>query len=64
MLISVLKLHYPNSEYLGDGMYAASNDHEIILFTTDGVVASNMIILEPVVAMALSVYLAKKGLKA
>jgi hypothetical protein len=42
--------------YLGDGVYADYDGHHIILTTEDGVVATNLIYLEPAVLNALQMF--------
>ena len=64
MLLTVIKLHYRNIEYLGDSVYIAKSDHELIIFTSNnGYSAENIILFEPSVGLTLAKYLQKAGLK-
>jgi hypothetical protein len=38
----------PDCRYLGDGVYVVTDDYSnVIIFSTDGIRVSNMIVLEP-----------------
>lgn len=46
-----------SKEYLGDSVYVEFDGYGIVMTTEDGVFASNRIILEPEVLMALEQYI-------
>lgn len=47
----------PTKDYLGDGVYARFDGHDLVLTTEDGVSVHNTIVLEPAVVAAMTRYI-------
>ena len=45
--------------YLGDGVYLEVTEHDLVMYTSDGIKATNRIVLEPQVLANLMEYLNK-----
>ena len=56
MLVKKWTLKMRNKEYLGDGVYACTDQYGIILTTEDGISVTNEIYLEPDVVISLLRY--------